>query len=447
MLPSWILSRKKLLFLALCDFFIILILYIFTFLNEGLFSFNLIVNLLFIISTWLMINYILGRYYPKKYFNFKETFQSLIKDFSLIIITFFLYLSFQKLILLDFGEYFLNNYLFSFYLKIGLISIAFQRIFNFLLFRRKKDFFKWIFIGTKSSYEQLIFETSRGYKKFNIDFFNINSKENFQIDPSYLGYILENNNNCSEFIKNQILNLKNMNYMKVYKVIDWCEYFLQSCPSKFITNEDIFIGKFSNPSTSIHFRIKRLGDLIFSSILLIFSIPLFLVSFLAIYLEDGYSFFYSQIRVGKNSKNFKISKIRTMKINAENNGVQWAKKNDTRITKVGKILRKTRIDELPQLVAVLKGEMSLIGPRPERPEFEEKLKQNISHYSLRHSIRPGISGWAQVNFPYGASVEDAEIKLGYDLYYQKNYSLMLDLLIFFKTIKLVLNAQGSTPKL
>ena len=131
--------------------------------------------------------------------------------------------------------------------------------------------------------------------------------------------------------------------------------------------------------------------------------------------------------------------------NAEKNGAQWSTIEDERITKVGKILRKLRIDELPQLLLVLSGEMSLIGPRPERPSIDIMLSNHLPNYDLRYSIKPGISGWAQVNFPYGASIEDASLKLSYDLYYIKNFSIFLDFMIFFKTLKLVINGKGATP--
>ena len=134
-----------------------------------------------------------------------------------------------------------------------------------------------------------------------------------------------------------------------------------------------------------------------------------------------------------------------MKTMSEKNGPVWATKDDNRITKIGSILRKTRIDELPQLLSVLKGDMSLIGPRPERPEIEILLKRNIPYYDLRKVIRPGLSGWAQVNYPYGASLKDSENKLSYELFYIRNYSFWLDLLIFIKTIKLIFNMKGSSP--
>ena len=134
-----------------------------------------------------------------------------------------------------------------------------------------------------------------------------------------------------------------------------------------------------------------------------------------------------------------------MNINAEIEGAQWSKRKDERITNIGRFLRSTRIDELPQLFSVLKGDMSLIGPRPERPEFDLILNEKIPFYDLRYLIKPGLSGWAQVNYPYGSSVNDSETKLTYDFFYLKNFSFWLDLLIFFKTIKLVFRREGSLP--
>ena len=135
-----------------------------------------------------------------------------------------------------------------------------------------------------------------------------------------------------------------------------------------------------------------------------------------------------------------------MVVNAELNGPQWAAKNDERITFIGNILRRTRIDELPQLISVFNGKMSLIGPRPERPEFNKLLEKEIPYYNLRHIIKPGLSGWAQVNYPYGSSFKDSENKLSYDLYYISNYSIFLDLLILFKTMRTVFSAKGAIPK-
>ena len=163
-----------------------------------------------------------------------------------------------------------------------------------------------------------------------------------------------------------------------------------------------------------------------------------------IYLEDKGPIIYSQIRTGLNGKSIKIYKLRTMKNSNESKEIfKWAIKDDPRVTFVGNYLRKFRIDELPQLYSVIKGEMSLIGPRPENPSIEKNLRKEISFYDLKFFIKPGLSGWAQVNYPYGASVLDSNIKLSYDLFYIKNFSIWLDILIFFKTLKLVINGKGA----
>jgi lipopolysaccharide/colanic/teichoic acid biosynthesis glycosyltransferase len=155
-------------------------------------------------------------------------------------------------------------------------------------------------------------------------------------------------------------------------------------------------------------------------------------------LYDGGSILYSQKRTGKNQIVFDIFKFRSMREDAEKDGIQWAKKNDERITPIGKFIRKTRIDELPQLLNILKGDMSLVGPRPERPEIIAEISEKIIHYNERHRIKPGLTGWAQINVGYGDSIECTKEKLEYDLYYLKYYNITLDLLIILKTISVVL---------
>ena len=186
-------------------------------------------------------------------------------------------------------------------------------------------------------------------------------------------------------------------------------------------------------------------DIVISSTLLLFCVPIIFIASIFIFFEDRLPIFYKQIRSGKNNDVFTIWKLRSMKKNSEKEGVKWAETNDNRITKTGAFLRKMRIDELPQLLQVLNGNLSLIGPRPERPEFDIQLRKVINKYNLRYSIKPGISGWAQVNYPYGSSFYDTKNKLAYDLFYIKNNSIFLDIVIFFKTIKLVLNAKGAVP--
>lgn len=190
--------------------------------------------------------------------------------------------------------------------------------------------------------------------------------------------------------------------------------------------------------------IKRSVDVLLCLLLLILTAPLMLLTALAIKLESPGPVFYCQERVGQGNKLYWLYKFRSMREDAEKDGVpRWAQSNDERITRVGGIIRKLRIDELPQLFNVLHGDMSLVGPRPERPLFTQQLSENIPYYLARHSLRPGITGWAQVCYPYGASVEDARYKLQYDLYYLKNHNFFLDLLIILRTVGVVSFGEGS----
>lgn len=190
--------------------------------------------------------------------------------------------------------------------------------------------------------------------------------------------------------------------------------------------------------------VKRIFDLIVASVLLVLFSPLMLLTALAIVLEDGFPILYRQERVGLNGRLFDVIKFRSMRKDAEKDGTpRWASKNDTRVTKVGRIIRKLRIDELPQLFSVLKGDMSMVGPRPERAYFVDQLTKEIPFYAVRHSVKPGVTGWAQVRYHYGASKEDAVQKLQYDLYYVKNHSLLLDLVILFETVGVVVSGKGA----
>ncbi len=189
--------------------------------------------------------------------------------------------------------------------------------------------------------------------------------------------------------------------------------------------------------------IKRLLDLTLAVVGLLVTLPISLVTALLIKLESPGPVFYKQERVGERGDSFFIIKFRSMRQDAEKNGAVWALQNDDRVTRVGKFIRKVRIDEIPQMWNVMLGQMSFVGPRPERPVFVEQLEQKLPYYSLRHSVKPGITGWAQVCYPYGASEEDALRKLEYDLYYIKHQSVFLDLLIISRTVKTVLFQKGA----
>ena len=190
--------------------------------------------------------------------------------------------------------------------------------------------------------------------------------------------------------------------------------------------------------------VKRLFDLIASLALIVATLPLLLLAMLAIVIDNGLPVFYTQERVGQGGRTFRIVKLRTMRRDAEADGnPRWAGRNDDRVTRIGRFLRATRIDELPQLWNVLKGDMSFVGPRPERPFFVRQLTDQIPFYDVRHSVKPGVTGWAQVRYPYGASVEDGLAKLQYDLYYVKNHSLFLDLMVMVETVQVVLLGKGA----
>ncbi len=192
--------------------------------------------------------------------------------------------------------------------------------------------------------------------------------------------------------------------------------------------------------------VKRLFDLVVSTSLLILSIPIQVLISLAIWLEDGVGspIFYSQERTGQHGRRFKVYKFRSMNSNAEKGcKAIWASKVDSRVTRIGGFLRKYRLDELPQVINIIKGDMSFVGPRPERPEFVEQLAENIPYYKKRHVLKPGLTGWAQLNYPYGSSIEDAYQKQLYDMYYVKNHSLFLDCLILLHTVEVILFGKGA----
>ena len=189
---------------------------------------------------------------------------------------------------------------------------------------------------------------------------------------------------------------------------------------------------------------KRLFDVVVSAAILVLGMPIILLAALAVRLESEGPAFFRQRRIGLYGQGFEILKLRSMRLDAEVGGVAvWAQEDDPRITRVGAVLRKLRIDELPQAWSVLKGEMSFVGPRPERPQFVSDLEARLPYYAERHMVKPGITGWAQINYPYGASTEDARHKLEYDLYYAKNYTPFLDVLILILTMRVILWPEGA----
>jgi len=231
-----------------------------------------------------------------------------------------------------------------------------------------------------------------------------------------------------------------------YQVVEWPGFFEKLsgripidnlAPSFFIFNEGFRKNR-------ILLLIRRVLSAIVAAVFLVLLLPVFLVVAVFIKIDSSGRVLYSQVRVGQHNMPIRIYKFRSMRNDAEKNGdAVWAVENDPRVTRVGRFLRKTRIDELPQLFNVLIGELEFVGPRPERPEFVEKLQSLIPFYTLRHTVKPGITGWAQVMFHYGSTIDESKEKLQYDLFYIKNMSLKLDLLILFHTFKIVLLGRGA----
>ncbi|MCJ2177595.1 TIGR03013 family XrtA/PEP-CTERM system glycosyltransferase [Novosphingobium album (ex Hu et al. 2023)] len=204
----------------------------------------------------------------------------------------------------------------------------------------------------------------------------------------------------------------------------------------------IFSDGFSS-GRAVSSAAKRVFDIAASALLLALTAPLILLFALLVKIDSRGPAFYRQSRVGLFGQHFDVIKLRSMRTDAEAAGAKYAEKNDPRVTRVGKFIRKVRIDELPQAWTVLKGEMSFVGPRPERPEFVSDLEERLPYYAERHMVKPGITGWAQINYPYGASLEDSRNKLEYDLYYAKNYTPFLDFLIILQTLRVVLWSEGA----
>lgn len=289
------------------------------------------------------------------------------------------------------------------------------------------------------------------------DYLNNNPQLKYEVANIPMG---NGNNGIQEILKNQnvdivvvselIKNDKEMVKM-FYKILSTgitiinFDKFYESITGKIpvsLISEAWFLENLVEINKQVFERFKRWIDIVLAVIFLVPTIILFPFIAILIKVDSSGSIFYRQKRIGKNGKIFEITKFRSMIENAEKNGAEWAKKDDMRITFIGNIIRKTRLDELPQIWNVLKGELSFVGPRPERPEFVKELTEKIPHYPMRYLVKPGLSGWAQINFPYGASIEDATEKLQYDLYYIKNRSLLLEISILLKTIMTVAQHSG-----
>tara|TARA_A100001011_G_scaffold400000_1_gene511622 strand:+ start:3576 stop:4847 length:1272 start_codon:yes stop_codon:yes gene_type:complete len=384
--------------------------------------FNLVFFNYFYISVWIFSSYLFDRYHLRginhnlllKYF-----FKTSLIYFLLSLINYF----------------FINNFLLH---TIFCVTSLFSQILlvkiNLKYLNSKQ---KWLTNDTKIfklyNSSKTLFRNNILYlydKKYKFDFDNY---EGFLIDcksPDYLSFMTF---------------LKKKKKVKKYLSLDWCEEFIELIPLDLLHKSDFYEKILTCEVGNFFGLLKRLFEFILSLFILILCLPTIAIFSILVFLQDGLPILYSQLRTGINNKNIRIYKIRSMKKDSEKNGPQWSTKYDTRVTLIGRLIRKYRIDELPQLLSVFNGDLSLIGPRPERPEIDKILKKDIIFYEKRYVVNPGITGWAQVNYPYTASLRDARIKQSYDLYYVKNVSIILDLIIVFKTIRLILNRRGAAP--
>lgn len=417
-------------------------------LQEHLWPFSIVFAL------WLIVFFINGLYEIRKVKNDYKFYGQLINN---LIVNTLLAFSFFYLILGRFSNLRPQKVLIILILIFAILWIIWRKIFFSLLSSiRLSNNLAIIGITSESLLlaQEIITQPHLGYKlKLFINPESLNIPEKFQIIPSTKD-LANLKKDLEKYKINTVVVVNNPKYspevarylfesidLKITysNLIDFYEKITGKIPVTDL-ERSWFFENLSQKNNDWFQIIKRIYDLFFAILFGLISLVFLPFLALLIKLESNGPLIYKQKRVGLGGKEFYAYKFRSMKKDAEKNtGAQWAKEKDARITKIGKIIRKTRIDEIPQFWNIIKGEMSFVGPRPERPEFVEILKQEIPFYNERHLIKPGLTGWAQINFPYGASIEDAKEKLQYDLFYVKNQSIALDISIILKTINTIFN--------
>jgi len=322
---------------------------------------------------------------------------------------------------------------------IGLLCVINRVIINLYLFKDRNKTRTVAILGSTNCQEWLDKSLNKARLDIECQYFS----QLTEINQNSISAIVITPNFEPNTINEKELVNRRLSGTPIFSLLDFIENFLYLVPVHEI-NDRWFIQTpgFTMLHNSVALRLKRIADIFASILLFIFTLPMTLITSILIKVSSPGPIFFSQTRVGMNGKEFTVHKFRTMTQNAEKFGAQWASENDSRIIPFGNFLRKSRIDEIPQCWNILKGEMSFIGPRPERPEFTKMLNKEVPYYDLRHVIKPGLTGWAQVKYPYGASTEDSLRKLQFDLYYIKNYSLLLDLNIALRTIKITFMRKG-----
>ena len=329
---------------------------------------------------------------------------------------------------------------------VSLFQIVFRYIVNMSMIERQKI----LFVGQNDYTSDLLESIKKDDQYKLIGFLNDEKKEvlknsilkicevkKIDIIVNFRDDLLLDTKLVDMLLKYKLNGLQYYNYLEFYEKYENKLPISHLSPKWFLEDSgfEIYYNNFN-------LKAKRLLDLIFGMIIGICVFPIMILSAIIVKLESKGPVFFIQERIGEGNKKFNIVKFRSMTTDAEKDGPQWASKNDNRVTKWGKIMRATRIDELPQLWNVLRGEMSFVGPRPEREFFIQQLEKEIPYYNLRHTVKPGLTGWAQVKYPYGASIEDSYRKLQYDLYYIKHHDIIFDIKVLLKTITIVVFGKG-----
>ena len=342
--------------------------------------------------------------------------------------------------------------IFTFYegiILFGIITI-FQIAFRYIVIMGVVEKERVIFVG-ENDYTQDLLESVKkdGQYVFTASLNNTDMKalgkeivemyktKKFDVLVDFTDKLLGDPKLTGKLLQYKLEGLQYYNYLEFYETYENKLPISHLSPKWFLENTGFEIYH-----NNFNLKAKRLLDLLFAMLIGIFAAPVIILAAIIVKLESKGPIFFIQERIGEGNRKFNIVKFRSMTTDAEKNGPQWASKNDNRVTKFGKIMRATRIDELPQLWNVLRGEMSFVGPRPEREFFIQQLEKEIPYYNLRHTVKPGLTGWAQVMYPYGASVEDAYRKLQYDLYYIKHHSIPFDVKVLLKTVTIVIFGKG-----
>jgi exopolysaccharide biosynthesis polyprenyl glycosylphosphotransferase len=435
----WLTERKALLGLALFDALVISGAYNALFWYQFNRWAGITGSVATLIAIWLTLSYLLGRYSRTE--NKKRLTSIVLVAFTVCIVTM--------------GATWVGlakdpRALPQFTLPLLAITTALSALAERSVQRHIRKSSIWLLIASSEEAKILLDEIAQksSLSKFKLLLCHDNDTAIYRLNqPRQLdGIVIGEQLNLSDELIQELLQQRNSG-QTVLQLMDWCESTLQRIPPELLSSRWLLLSDgFHLRPGQAGWRLKRLGDLATATTLFAICLPVMALAALLIKLDDGGPVFYSQIRTGLYGDPFRIWKLRSMQMRSESDGARWASQDDPRITRIGHWLRRLRLDELPQLINVIRGDMSLIGPRPERPELETSLEQSIPHYRVRYWIRPGLSGWSQVSFPYGASTVDSRIKLSFDLYYLRNFSLGLDILILLKTIRLIVRAEGAIPR-